>query len=275
MRARLVVNPQSRRGREIGDEARAALRRLGVEIADDAPATEVDAIVVIGGDGTVAGEIPHALELGVPIGLVPAGTFNDLARSLGIPHDVQGACEAIAGGRTRAIDVAHVNGAYYATEASIGISSRVAGLQKTSDKRRFGALAIVASALQALRYARTFHAEIAYDGKRLRFKTLQLTVANSEHFGGLVTVEGASIDDGWLDLYSVEIEGLKQMFSVVAAIVTGKRRHARGLRSYRARAFDVFTHRPHRITADGEPAGTTPARFSVAPQALRVFVPTA
>ncbi len=271
MRARLVVNPQSRRGREIGDETRAALRRLGVEIVDSA--TAADAIVVVGGDGTVAGEIPKALELDVPIGLVPAGTFNDLARSLAIPHDVQGACEAIAGARTRAIDVAHVNGAYYATEASIGISSRLARLQKASDKQRFGALAIVASALQAVRYARTFHVEIAYDGKRLRFKTLQLTVANSEHFGGLVTVEGASIDDGWLDLYSVEIEGIVQMLSVTAAIVTGKRRHARGLRSYRAQAFDVFTHRPHRITADGEPAGTTPARFSLAPHALRVFVP--
>jgi YegS/Rv2252/BmrU family lipid kinase len=272
VRARLVVNPQSRRGREIGDEARAALRRLGVKVVDR-PEADADAIVVVGGDGTIAGEIPHALQFGVPLGIVPAGTFNDLARSLGLPHDVQSACDAIAGGRTRAIDVAQVNGAYYATEASIGISSRLARLQKASDKRRFGALAIVASALQALRYARTFHAEIAYDGKRLRFKTLQLTVANSEHFGGLVTVEGASIDDGWLDLYSVEIESLGQMASVTAAIVTGRPRHTRGLRSYRARAFDVFTHRPHRITADGEPAGTTPARFSLVPQAVRVFVP--
>ncbi len=274
MRALLVVNPHSRRGDQVGDAVRIQLRRLGIDlIEDDAQAGDVDALVVVGGDGTLAGQIPRALALGVPVGLVPAGTFNDLARALALPFDVEGACAAIASGRTRRIDVARVNEAYYVTEASIGISSRLARMQKPTDKQRFGALAIVASALQAIRYARTFHADIAYDGKRKRFKTLQLTVANSGRFGGVVRVDEASIDDGWLDLYSIEIENFAHLVSVAAAIVAGKRRPARGLRTYRAKAFDVHTHRRHRITADGEPAGTTPARFEITPEALSVFVP--
>jgi diacylglycerol kinase (ATP) len=273
VRALLVVNPHSRRGDQVGNAVRAELARLGVEVVEDTPSPQgVDAVVVVGGDGTFAGQVPRALALGVPIGLVPAGTFNDLARVLALPLAVEGACAVIAAGRTRAIDVAHVNGVYYVTEASIGISSRLARAQSSADKRHYGVLAIVASALQSVRYARTFHVDIAYDGKRKRLKTLQLTVANSQHFGGVVNVEEAAIDDGWLDLYSVEIESLAHLISVTAAIVAGKRRSARGLRTYRAKAFDVYTRRPHRIAADGEPAGTTPARFAIAEKALRVFV---
>lgn len=273
MRAQLVVNPQSRRGGQIADAVRAAMRGTGVELVDNATANGIEAIVVVGGDGTLAGQIPRALDLDVPIGLVPGGTFNDLARTLAIPTDVNAACDVIAAGRTRAVDVAHVNGAYYVTEASIGISSRISRLQRSADKQRFGLFAVIATALQAFWHARPIHAEIAYDGKTERFKTIQLTVANSERFGGLVTVEGSSIDDGWLDLYAVEIESIFEFFSVVAAIVAHKRREVWGLRTYRARAFEVTTRHAHRISADGEPAGVTPARFALAPKKLKIFAP--
>lgn len=273
MRALLVVNPQSRRGDQLGDIAREVLRRLNVALVEEPSARDFDAIVVVGGDGSVARQIPRAIALDVPIGLVPAGTFNDLARTLAIPLELEAACATIAAARTRTIDVAHVNGAYYATEASIGISSRMARLQRPADKQRFGVLALAASALQVVGFARPFHVEIAFDGERRRFKTIQLTVANSQHFGGVLTVDDASIDDGWLDLYSIEIESLAQLFSVAGALLGRKRRPARGLRTYRAKSFAVASRRPHRIRADAEPAGTTPARFEVIPKALRVFVP--
>lgn len=274
MRALLVVNPLSRRGKRFGDAVYRELQRLGVEIVDNEASKQgIDAIVVAGGDGTLVRQIPHALDLGVPIGLVPLGTFNDLARTLGIPLDVEGACGVIASGRTRTIDAARVNGFYYLTEASIGISSRLARLQKPHEKQRFGVLAIIASVLKAARHARPLLAEIAYDGKRERFKAVQLTVANSQRFGGFITVEDAAIDDGWLDLYAVEVESLSQLFSLAGVIAARKRRSARGLRTLRSTAFDVWTARPHHISADGEPAGSTPARFEVLRRAVRMLVP--
>lgn len=273
MRVRLVVNPRSRRGRLSEAAVRAELQRRGVDVTESQTHDAIEAIVVAGGDGTLVGEIQHALALDVPVGIVPLGTFNDLARTLGIPLDIEGACVTIAAGKTRRIDAARVNGTYYATEASIGISSRVARRQRPEEKQRFGFLAIVASALTAVRYARSFHAEISHDGSKDRLRAVQLTVANSQHFGGVITVEDAAIDDGRLDLYAVEIESARQLLSVAGAIFTGKRGFAEGLRTYRAAAFDVWTRRPHHITADGEPAGKTPARFEVLPGALRVFVP--
>jgi diacylglycerol kinase (ATP) len=274
VRVRLVVNPASRRGSQLGDSVAAELRSLGIEVVgEEAPVQSLDAIVVAGGDGTMAGQIPRALAIGVPIGLVPLGTFNDLARTLRIPFDVEMACAIVAGERTRAIDVARVNDAYYCTEASIGISSRLARLQRPEDKQRFGFFAIVASLFQALRFARTFRVDLSYDGRRERLHAVQFTIANSEHFGGFITVDDAAIDDGWLDCYCVEVKSVLDFFSLLGAIVLGRRSSVRGLRTFRAPRFEVRTRRPHRITAYGEPAGETPAVFEVLPRALRIFVP--
>lgn len=274
VRVRLVVNPAARRGAQLGEAVAAQLRRLGVNvIAGESSAGSLDAIVVAGGDGTFAGQIPRALAIGLPIGLVPLGTFNDLARSLEIPFNVDAACAVIAAGRTRPIDVARVNDAYYATEASIGVSSRIARLQRPEEKQRFGFWAVLASLSAVARHARPFHAEIAFEGRRERVRAVQVTVANSQHFGGIITVGGAAIDDGWLDCYCVQVDTILGLFSVVRAIVTGQRHSAPGLRTFRARSFDVRTRHGHRIIADGEPAGKTPARFEVLPRAVRVFVP--
>jgi diacylglycerol kinase (ATP) len=276
MRALLVVNPHARRGRELGGEVRSQLARQGVETVETASSPEsLDAIVVAGGDGTFARAIGTALAFGLPMGLVPLGTFNDLARTLDIPFETEAACATIAAGRTRTIDVARVNSAYYVSEASIGVSSRLTRLQRARDKQRFGLLAIVASAFAAVKYLRPFHADVAYDGASVRLRTIQLTIANSNHFGGVITVDGAAVDDGWLDLYSVRLDGPGSVVALLAAIVCGEPQAAENVRAIRSAAFSVTTRRPRAIVADGEPAGTTPARFEVLRKALRVFVPEA
>jgi diacylglycerol kinase (ATP) len=272
MRVLLFVNPRSRRGRRLAAVVRMQLTSNGIEpVAESAAGGRIDAIVVAGGDGTVARYISRAIELDVPIGIVPLGTFNDLARTLAIPLDLAQACALIASGRTRRIDVARVNGIYYATEASVGISSRIARLQKSADKQRFGFAAIALSILRAARFVRPFRAEIAYDGERVSLKTIQLTVANSQSFGGFITVDDAAIDDGRLDLYAVDVVGLWAAIRILVALVAHEGRSVDGVRTFRSTAFSVVTRRRHRITADGEPAGTTPARFEILPAAVRVF----
>lgn len=273
MRALLFVNPQSRRGKQRAAEVRRALEAQGIEIVASHSPGSVDAVVVGGGDGTLTRHIARALRLDVPVGLIPLGTFNELARTLEIPLEVEAACRTIAAGHTRRIDVATVNGAYYVNEASIGLSSRLTRLQRPADKQRFGFWAIAASALAAFRYLRPFRAQIEYEGGSVALRTFQLTVANSHRFGGFITAQGAAIDDGRLDLYAIEGEGLLPVWSVSRAILARRWDSGAGLRVYRAPSFSVLTRRPHRITADGEPAGRTPAEFTVHPEALRVFAP--
>jgi YegS/Rv2252/BmrU family lipid kinase len=279
VRVVVVVNAGSRRGSELGTLALDELRRHDIDVVSVHSESHkiveagVDAVVVVGGDGTITHAVPRALKAGIPIGIVPVGTFNELARTLGIPLDVAGACDLIAAGHTRSIDVGRVNGCFFLAEASIGISSRAARWQNTEIKRRYGLLGVAATALQALAHARPMRVEIHYDSHVMRLRTMQLTIASSHRFGGVFEVADAAIDDGWLDLYSVQIDRLTDAIAVVWAFVRGRRKAVPGLRVLRARQFVIRQRHSHHITADGEPAGKTPATFDVLHKALRVFSP--
>jgi YegS/Rv2252/BmrU family lipid kinase len=277
MFAQLLLNTRSRRGAQAAPHVRAALREAGIEFAEDGwtddVAGDVDCIIAAGGDGTLLSAIGYALARDIPLGVIPLGTFNDLARTLGIPTDIRAAVDIIAHGHERRIDVGRVNGHYFVNESSIGISSRISRLQTPELKQRFGFLAIFVTAIQALRLARAFHADVIYAGGEEHLRTIQLTIANSYHFGGFLSVADAAIDDGWLDLYSVDIKNAWEAFSIGRAIIGGRRNNVPGLRTLRAQRFDVRTRRPHHITADAEPAGMTPATFEILPKALRVFAP--
>lgn len=272
MKALLVLNERSRLGQREGAAVCRTLEDEGIECLREA-AGDVDAVIAAGGDGTVIGAIPPALERGVPLGIVPLGTFNDLARTLGVPSSIPEACRIITEGRTRAIDVGRVNGCHFVNEASIGVTTRIARRQTPQIKQRFGALAVISTALQTLREIRPFFAEIAYDGRSERCRTVQITVANNARFGGIIERPDAAIDDGWLDLYSIEPRNWFDAFALVRKIVTRNPSSSRQLRTRRSNRFSIVTHHPHHVTADGEPAGLTPATFEVLPKALRVLVP--
>lgn len=226
-----------------------------------------------GGDGTIVRTVPIALERDIPLGIVPLGTFNDLARSLEIPLDVHEACETIAKRIERRIDVGRVNGVHFVNEASIGITTRIARRQTPGVKQRFGFFGVAMTTLQSLRETRPFYAHVQYDGRSERLRTLQITIANNARFGGLIERPDAALDDGWLDLYSVEVRSWLQAVPLAGKVLRRDASPGKGLRTLRARAFQVQTHRPHHISADGEPAGMTPATFEVLRGALRVLVP--
>ncbi len=273
MLAQLVINEHSRRGREFAQEVRDAMREACIDFVED-ESESADCIVGAGGDGTILGCIAMAVARRLPLGIVPLGTFNELARTLEVPLDIEGAIAVIAGGGEREIDVGIVNGKYFVNEASIGISSRISRMQTPELKQRYGFLAIFVTALSAMRHSRAIHVTLtAGSGVRESFRTIQLTIANSHRFGGFVNVSDAAIDDGLLDLYSVDIRHFYQAFPIARAMFAGKHSGVPGLHTRRAKSFDVLTRHRHRITADGEPAGYTPARFDVVPKALRVFVP--
>lgn len=275
MRALLFLNEKSRRGRRDGALVCRTLEQIGIDCVRDSGVRDVDAIIVAGGDGSIIRAIPDAIERGLPLGIVPLGTFNDLARTLGIPLTVDEACKALASGYTRPIDVGRVNGSYFVNEASIGLSARIARRQTSEVKQRYGLLGVIGTTFAGIRHSSPFSVTLDYDGRREQFKTIQLTIANSGRFGGIIDRPDASLDDAWLDLYSVEPDNILAALRIAAKIVARDPRSAPGLRTRRAQRFYVSTHRPHRISADGELAGTTPAAFEIVPKAVRVIVPNA
>lgn len=235
-----------------------------------------DAVVVCGGDGSISSAAPAVMESGLPLGIIPAGTANDLARTLSIPLDFEGAADLIVAGYTKRIDVGLVNGHAFFNVASIGLSSELAQKLDPEVKKRFGRLGYAVAALRVLYSARRFRARIVEKGIGTPVKTYQIAVGNGRLYGGgNIVAESAEIDDGRLDLYSLEMPHLWQSVLMARAFRAGTHGAWKEVRTARCEEFDVETSRPMPVNTDGEIVTSTPAHFQVLPAAITVFAPRA
>ena len=132
---------------------------------------------------------------------MPLGTANDLARTLGIPADLEAALDIIGSGRTRSIDLGIVNDVMYFNVASIGLSAELAQKLTAETKRRFGKLGYAITTLRVLAGARPFRADLISEGRRVRSLTLQIAVGNGRYYGGgNIVAKDADIDDETLQI---------------------------------------------------------------------------
>jgi YegS/Rv2252/BmrU family lipid kinase len=286
----LAVNPRARRGAATRDEALVLLRerghtvepietRHGAHLSDEIArrAGAIDLVAVGGGDGTLVGAVDGLRRIDVPLMILPLGTTNELARTLGVPLSLAAACSLADEGCDRRIDVGRVNGYWYFSEASIGLSTHVARAQTGEVKSRWGMLAIPIATARSLRSLRPYHLEIEDEaGVRRGVRTVQLTVANSNRFGGVVENSDASIDDGCLDLFTIRWNSMWDGLGVVAAVARRRFPDAPAVASLRGTRFVVRAANPrhrHHVFADGEPATKTPAEFTVVREAIAVRVP--
>ncbi len=284
-RVLLAVNERARRGAGAQERAAAFLRAAGhdVELAScgdgelskgiAAARGRIDAVAVGGGDGTLTSALDGIVAADVPLLILPLGTINELARTLEIPTDLEAACALLDGGRRKPIDVASVNGHRYFSEASIGFSTHVAQRQTGDVKKRLGLLAVPITTLQALRAMRPYRLEVETEHGVRTFRTVQLTVANSYRFGAVVENDQARLDDGLLELYSIDIRNPIDALSVIGAVALRRFPQARCVSELRGTRFVVRSRRRHHVSADGEPVTQTPAEFTVEKRALEAFVP--
>ena len=286
-RALFLVNSQARRGQENLSQIRERLLAGGLELIEPHEEAggwselirrhckEADLIVLGGGDGTINWALNGLLEAQLPFGLLPLGTANDLARTLQLPRDPIAACEVILSGRLQRIDVGSVNDRPFLNVASLGLAGELTRRLSHGAKTRWGVLAYVWAAIGALLQARPFLVEIVCNGKRLRTRTWQVAVGNGRSYGGGLTIhEEARIDDGLLDLYSMEFKHGWHILPLIPALWRGTLDPVNTVRTLRSTKFEVRPiRRPRSITADGELVGQTPAVFQLLPQALSVYVP--
>jgi YegS/Rv2252/BmrU family lipid kinase len=239
-------------------------------------ASDAATVILGGGDGTMSAAAPALRELGRPFGLLPLGTANDLARSLGIPFDPVEAAAVITAGNVRRIDLGLINGAPFFNVASIGLSAEVVREHEGEHgrKRLLGVLNYPVSAWTAFRRHRPFRAELIIDGQPLRCRCMQIAVGNGRHYGGGMTIDAAAeIDDGWLRVYYLRPAGLLAMLSVLPALRFGWLRRSPVAEVKRARRVEIRTRHPRTVDVDGELNGRTPVVVEIEPAAVEVFAP--
>jgi diacylglycerol kinase (ATP) len=310
----LIQNPASGNGnqsvrlvvrRQLAD-AGCLWRELVVEpnrsIASQASALlcePVDLIVVAAGDGTVREVASTLVGKTIPLLIIPLGTFNNLARSLGLPADPIGACQLVHNGALRQVDVGTANGRHFFFEAAgVGVDAQLFPLGEAVKQ---GRLASIFRAVQLAFVHRQTAVELNFDRpleraylrsfrgqtpvhhrrrrfrknrRRIRLRSSFLAVANGPYYGSNFNVcPGAKLDDGLLSVGVFRDFSKRELLFHFLSISRGRRQYHPKLEMFECAWLEVTAREDLHVHVDGQPVGTTPVRFGVRRNALTVVVP--
>jgi len=307
-RIRVIWNPQSGRKGAIPtnvvseERLRETMRRAGLgdelvvsrdaahagEAVRDAVRDGYDVVVAAGGDGTVGQIAVELLGTRTALGILPLGSVMNIARSLGLPRDVDAAADVLATGRIRAIDTGEARpgpdrggrtgggpggepGRAFFEAGSVGMNAAMFRAAQSFDSGDW--TAIVRTIWVAVRY-RPARMEIRLDDRRMRTRALMVTVSNGPYTGaGLTVAPEAELDDGRFDVRVFRRFSKLRLLRHLVSIAFGRYRYAPEVDSYRSRSVRIRGARPLPARADSHDLGTTPVAFDVRPGALRVVVP--
>jgi YegS/Rv2252/BmrU family lipid kinase len=253
------------------------------KLARQAADQELDAVLVVGGDGTINEVINGLAESSVALGVLPGGTGNVWAKELGLPTrsprhllPLVDSVQALVPGKTRRIDLGKANGQYFLQWTGLGLDAEVtyAMEPRTRRQRRLGALAYVVAGVTTAINMAGIRSRIWIDDELVYRRSILIVISNSQLYGGRVRIAtDARLDDGLLDVNVFSGTGFGSAVRTALGIITGL--HVRDSRHsfFRGSTIRVETDKPMAIHLDGEPFGTTPLQCNVMPRALTVLIP--
>ncbi|HEX2128500.1 MAG TPA: diacylglycerol kinase family protein [Solirubrobacterales bacterium] len=277
-RIALLANPESGGG-EAGEVAEMLSRRgakvttLEIGQHEKAVGLQPDRIAVAGGDGSIGCAADVARRIAAPLAVIPVGTANDFARSLGLPRDADAAADlAVRGTVTRAVDLGHADGRPFVNAASAGLSP-IAAHEAHGLKRAFGTFAYALGAVRAAFTAQPVACRVRCDGEEsFAGRAWQVTVGVTGAFGG-----GAELDadptDGVLDVAVIEAGPRSRLAVHAYGMRTGRLERQERVRTRAGRAVDLELTEGNGFNIDGELVEGTALKLSVEPRAFAVVVP--
>ena len=251
---------------------------LSDALREGAHAPGLDALVAGGGDGTLSCAAGHLAGTGRPLGILPLGTLNHLARDAGIPSDIEAAAAVIAAGHIRAIDLAEVNGRVFVNNSSVGLYPDMVRLREAEQERkgRSKRLAMLSASLATLRHFRRHRLWVAAEGQAERVHTPLLFVGNNRYQVNLFSLgERETLDDGELCLYAIHAGSRLGMVWAGIRGIFGRLDQQRDFLTAYASELEVSSDQTQlTIAVDGETVRMeTPLRYRIRPKALNLIVP--
>ncbi len=236
-------------------------------------------VVAAGGDGTVEGLAPSLVNSGTALGILPLGTYNNLAACLGIPPGLEAACAVLASGATRPVDVGEVRARgladahLFLEQATVGLGAALAPVGESVHQGDWlEALRALPAAARLEPAPVLVHLDEATAGWQA--ETLLVTVCNAPRSAAaFVLAPDALMDDGQLDVCVYDGLHQAQLAAKLLEFMSGGVPEGPGVRRARARSVAISSSRSLLVAADSRVVGETPARFTIRPHALRVLVP--
>ncbi|WDZ83334.1 diacylglycerol/lipid kinase family protein [Micromonospora cathayae] len=288
-RAALVVNARSRRGRQHYQRTLSRLRAAGFDLLGAYPVDRPgqlerslreavdlgpDLLVAGGGDGTLSTAARLLAHRDMALGLLPLGTTNNFARTIGVPLDLDGAVDVLSRGKVIDVDLGLAGDTPFANHVGVGLSADIMLRTPPRLKRAVGRLAYPLTALALLARHRPLRATVRVDGVAHEFVTHQLFVANGGFHAGRRITADADADDRLLVAYPVGGPTRRGLLADTARNATTGHRRTLGDTPFLAVGeLWLETDRPARVEVDGELCGHTPIRLGLDANALRVMAP--
>ena len=272
-RTAAIALPRLREAGFVVHEMRGHDGDQALSLARSAVAQGVESLVVVGGDGMVHMGAQAVAGTEVNLGIIPAGTGNDVARYLGIPRkDPQAAADVVVGSHVRRIDLARSGASYFVTVLAAGFDALVNERANEMAWPR-GQMRYNLATLAELRVFQPLHYVLELDGEERRLDAMLVAVGNGPSFGGgLRITHGAEFDDGWLDVVIIKPMSKLELVRTYPKLYSG--RHVTHPQYEHHRVRTVTLASPGVVTyADGERFGALPLTVEVAPRALRVLAP--
>ena len=284
----LIVNPAAGDGRASSvaeraaaalDEARVEFRLVrtrsvdhGIQLASACdPNLEIP--VLVGGDGLI-GAVGGALAgRGIPVGLIPAGRGNDLARGLGVPTGTEEAVQVLLRGKVRNIDVGEGNGKRFLGIASVGFDSDANRIANETRVLK-GTLVYAWAAIRALLGWKPVRFELTTGGNRRRLTGHTVAVANNGFYGGGMNMApDAEIDDGMFDVIVINAVSKLRFLVDFPKVFSGRHVRSEGVETLRTPGISISASRSLTVYADGDPLTELPASFRILERSLPVIAP--
>jgi YegS/Rv2252/BmrU family lipid kinase len=288
-RMSLIVNPVAGGGRAEAalPEVTAALERHGIDHHVErthsleharqlgrAAVKAGETAVTLGGDGLV-GCVAGALSgTGGVLGVLPGGRGNDFARTLGLPPEPGPACDVLAAGHERRVDVGDVDGKPFIGIASCGFDSDA---NRIANETRLvkGDFVYAYGALRALVAWKPAQFVLDFDGReRLTFTGYSVAAANAKAYGGgMFVAPDAELDDGALDVVMTGRQAKRRFLADLPKVFDGSHVNCPAVHIQRAASVRIAADRPFTMYADGDPIAELPATVTTRHRALRVIAP--
>ena len=288
-RALLIANPASRRGARLVDEARATFRVFGIRC--DAVVTEYpghaarlagrlggdyDLIFALGGDGTAMDVVGALVSSDRPVGILPGGTGNLLARALGIPRNIPSAIQTLLEGEEARIDLGRLDdGRYFAFAAGVGIDASMVESTPIPLKQRLGILAYVLTATRSVLRGDSFDVRATVDGVTYERTAAMVMVTNFGTVLDQLFALGPDIshDDGILDLCVFSPGNVIDAARIAWRLFRKDFRDDPCILYAPGHRFVIETSPTRNAQADGELLGPTPFAVTVEPLGARLLIP--
>ena len=247
-------------------------------LKEAASAPGLDAVVAGGGDGTLSCAAGHLAGTGRPLGILPLGTLNHLARDAGIPVGIEEAAKTIAARRIREIDVAEVNGRVFVNNSSVGLYPDMVMLREQEQERlgRSKRRAMLSASLASLRHFRRHRLWISAPGLEAPIRTPLLFIGNNRYQVNLFGLgQRERLDEGELCLYAIRAKSRLHLFWAGVRGIFGKLDQQRDFITAYVTEAEIGSDRPTlTLSADGETVRMeTPLRYRIRPKALKLIVP--